>query len=302
MKTAVLLPCLNEGPAIVSVIAGFRAALPDADIYVYDNASIDDTFEAASREGAVVRRAMDRGKGAVVRKMFAEIDADVYILADGDCTYDAADSPKMLERFRRDNLDMLVGSRAVDHIASVSRPGHALGNRLLTGMLNFLFGRRFYDVLSGYRIMSRRLVKSCAILSDGFEVEVLITLHALEMRAVVAETDVAYSTRAEGTHSTLRTVRDGARIVGTMIYMFKEIKPFLFFFLMALVFVAGGLFFGLPVITEFMQTGLVPRFPSAILASALMLMAAISLSAGVILDTVARMRIENKRLHFQRIE
>lgn len=301
LQVAILLPCLNEGAAIADVVHGFRAALPDAEIHVYDNGSSDDTVEQARKAGACVHTEPQRGKGNVVRRMFSDVDADVYLMADGDGTYDPAAAPEMLAMLVERDLDMVVGVR--DHEQAdrrrVYRPGHRLGNFLFTAAVARLFAHRFTDVLSGYRCFSRRFVKSFPSLSHQFEIELELTVHALELRLPTEEIRTIYRERPEGTESKLRTLYDGVRNLLVMLYLYKEIKPFRFFGVVAAVFVVLSLILGIPVVTEFFRTGLVPRFPTAILATGLMLLGGISLTSGLILDSFSRARLETKRLFYQ---
>ncbi len=294
---AVLLPCYNEEAAIAATVAGFRAALPDATVYVYDNNSRDGTRAAAEAAGAIVRTERVQGKGAVVRRMFADVDADVYVMADGDATYDAASAPAMVARLLDEQLDMVVGSR-IETAQAAYRRGHRLGNALLTGMLARLFGRSFTDILSGYRVFSRRFVKSYPALSTGFEIETDISVHALELRMPVGEVPTPYFERPEGSVSKLSTYADGWRITRTILTLYRLERPLLFFgaiggglALLALLLVA-------PVLVDYAQTGLVPRFPSLILATGLMVLTALSFFAGLILDTVVRGRREVRRLAY----
>jgi glycosyltransferase involved in cell wall biosynthesis len=295
-RIVVLLPCYNEAIAIGGVIGGFRAALPDAAIYVYDNNSSDGTAEVAARAGATVRHEPLQGKGNVVRRMFADVDADIYVLADGDGTYDPADAPALVERLVGDGLDMVVGARHAE--GEAYRAGHAMGNRVLGALVGSLFPRRFSDMLSGYRAMSRRFVKSFPALATGFETETELTIHALELRMPVAELPVRYAARPKGSHSKLSTWGDGLRILAAVVFLFKEARPFRFFGGIAAVLTAVAFGLGVPLVETYLETGLVPRFPTAILASAIMVIAAISLLCGVILDTVSRGRREAKRMRY----
>ena len=294
---AVLLPCYNEEVAIGRTVASFAAALPGATIHVYDNNSTDRTIEVARAAGAVVRTERAQGKGAVVRRMFADVDADIYVMADGDATYHAASAPAMVARLIDEQLDMVVGSRVHD-AAEAYRRGHVLGNRLMTGMLAQLFGRSFTDIFSGYRVFSRRFVKSYPALSTGFEIETDISVHALELRMPVAEIETPYAARPEGSASKLSTYRDGWRILRTIATLYRIERPLLFFgsigALLALVAVA----LGIPLALTFARTGLVPRFPTAIGATGLVILAALCLFAGLILDTVVRGRREVRRLAY----
>jgi glycosyltransferase involved in cell wall biosynthesis len=294
---AILLPCYNEEAAIAQTVAGFAAALPGATIYVYDNNSADRTVAVAEAAGAVVRRERVQGKGAVVRRMFADIDADVYVMADGDATYDAASAPALVARLLDEQLDMVVGARV--HTASEAyRRGHRFGNRLLTGMLARLFGRSFTDILSGYRVFSRRFVKSYPALSTGFEIETDISVHALELRMPVAEVETPYHARPEGSESKLSTYRDGWRILSTILTLYRIERPLLYFGIVGAVLAGIAVGLAIPLATTYVETGLVPRFPTAIAATGLVILAALSFTAGLILDTVVRGRREVRRLAY----
>ena len=297
LRVAVLLPCYNEEAAIAQTVTGFRAALPDAIIYVYDNNSRDGTAAAAAAAGAIVRHERMQGKGHVVRRMFADIDADVYVMADGDATYDAASAPAMVARLLDEQLDMVVGARVMRE-ASAYRRGHRFGNRLLTGMLTRLFGRSFSDILSGYRIFSRRFVKSFPVLSAGFEIETEISVHALELKMPVAEVETPYFARPEGSASKLSTYRDGWRILRTILRLYRIERPRLYFGTVAGVMAGAGVLLSIDLWITFMQTGLVPRLPTAVLVTGLMILAALSFFAGLILDTVVRGRQEVRRLAY----
>jgi glycosyltransferase involved in cell wall biosynthesis len=299
IRIAVLLPCYNEGPAIGAVVRTFRLVLPQSEIYVYDNNSTDDTIANARAAGAIVRSEPMQGKGNVVRRMFADVEADVYVMADGDGTYDASAASGMMELLLRDNLDMVVGKRDGGTERNSYRPGHRFGNWLITRTVASLFDNRFHDVLSGYRVMSRRFVKSFPALVSGFEIETTLTIHALELGIPSAEVVTRYSERTQGTQSKLSTIWDGLRIFGVIALLFKEARPFRFFGILAGMFVATSLAVGIPIIVEFMDTGLVPRFPTAILATGMMLLGAIALTCGLILDSVSRGRLEAKRLLYQ---
>ncbi len=296
-RVAILLPCFNEAAAIGQTIADFRAALPGATIYVYDNNSSDDTAEIARAAGAVVRTERMQGKGHVVRRMFADVEADIYVMADGDATYEAAAAPGLIALLRDEQLDMVVGARKSE-VEAAYRPGHRLGNKLLTGMLAWLFGRTFTDILSGYRVFSRRFVKSFPVLSEGFEIETEISVHALELRMPVAERVTAYAARPEGSESKLNTYRDGWRILMMIVTLFRVEKPLAFFGLIggALAGVSIGL--SIPLFLTYFETGLVPRFPTAILATGIMLLAFLNGFCGLILDTVVRGRREMRRLAY----
>jgi glycosyltransferase involved in cell wall biosynthesis len=294
---AVLVPCHNEQIAIASVVADFRASLPDATIYVYDNNSSDNTIAVARDAGAVVRSETLQGKGHVVRRMFADLQADVYILVDGDDTYDAAMAPAMVRRLLDDQLDMVSASRVSDQDEAFRR-GHRMGNLLLTGFVRWIFGKQISDVLSGYRVFSRRFVKSFPALATGFETETEFTVHALELRMPIAELPTTYRSRPEGSVSKLRTYVDGWRILRTIVILVKEERPLQFFALAALVLFVIGIGLGIPVVLEYMQTGLVPRLPTAVLATGFVLLAFLSSVCGLVLDSVARGRKEIKRLAY----
>jgi glycosyltransferase involved in cell wall biosynthesis len=296
-EIAVLIPCFNEQETVGTVVAAFRSHLPQAMIFVYDNVSTDSTIERARNAGAIVRSEPLRGKGYVVRRMFADIEADIYVLVDGDGTYDAASAPALIDALVRESLD-LVSAVRVDSSQKAYRTGHRFGNWLLTRMVAQLFGKRFSDMLSGYRVMSRRFVKSFPASSTGFEIETELTVHALQMRIPIAEFPTPYSERPEGSDSKLRTVSDGMRIMRTIAYLLKEERPLAFFGTVSTVLVVVALGLGIPVVLEFIKTGLVPRFPTAILATGLMILASLSLVCGLILETVTRGRIEMKRLSY----
>jgi glycosyltransferase involved in cell wall biosynthesis len=300
-RIAVLIPCYNEEVAIGDTVRGFHKALPDATIYVYDNNSKDKTIERAREAGAIVRTEALQGKGNVVRRMFADIEADVYLMTDGDTTYDPGAARTMCDLIVQDNLDMVVGKR-IHKAKEAYRTGHVLGNRMLTGFLARLFGRRFSDILSGYRAFSRRFAKSFPALSAGFEIETELTVHALTLNMPIAEVDTDYSERPAGSTSKLNTYRDGVRILRVMMTLFKNERPLAFFSWAALILglVAVGL--SIPVFITYVETGLVPRFPTAILSSTLMLLAFLSLSVGFVLDTVTHGRREVKRLMYLQID
>jgi glycosyltransferase involved in cell wall biosynthesis len=299
-KIAVLLPCYNEEVAIASTVAGFRAALPEATIYVYDNNSRDATSARAREAGAVVRQEPLQGKGNVVRRMFSDIDADVYLMSDGDTTYDAAAAARMVNLLVAENLDMVVGKR-IHTDPTAYRAGHVLGNRMLTGFLARLFGQRFTDILSGYRAFSRRFVKSFPALSSGFETETELTVHALTLKLPIAEVDTAYHARPEGSTSKLNTWRDGFRILRVMLTLFKNERPMAFFGLTALALALLSIGLSIPIFITFLETGLVPRFPTAILSASIMVLSFLSLACGFILDTVTRGRRELKRLAYLQV-
>jgi glycosyltransferase involved in cell wall biosynthesis len=296
-SVAVLVPCLNEGLTIGDVVRGFQAALPHAVVYVYDNNSTDDTAERAREAGAVVRRETLRGKGNVVRRMFADIEADAYVLVDGDGTYDATVAGQAVDMLFAEDADVVHGVRISDQ-QEAYRLGHRFGNALLTGLVRWLFASTFSDMLSGYRVFSRRFVKTFPAQSTGFETETELTIHALEMRSRVVELPTRYSARPEGSHSKLNTIRDGVRILRTIVHLVKEERPLLFFSTLFGILAIASLALAVPVVMEFMKTGLVPRFPTAILSSALMLLAFMMLTSGLVLDTVTLGRREMKRLWY----
>ena len=294
---AVLLPCYNEAAAIAQTVAGFRAALPGATVYVYDNNSTDDTVTVARAAGAVVRTERIQGKGNVVRRMFADIDADVYVMADGDATYDAASAPALVARLLDEQCDMVVGSR-ISQVQESYRRGHRFGNAVLTGMLARLFGRSFTDILSGYRVFSRRFVKSFPSLSSGFEIETEISVHALELKMPCAEIETPYYARPEGSASKLSTYGDGFRILNTILTLYRIERPLLFFGAIGALLAGIAVVLGVPLAITYMKTHLVPRFPTAILITGLMIIAALCGFAGLILDTVVRGRREVRRLAY----
>ncbi len=296
-RVAILLPCYNEETAIAQTVADFRATLPDAVVYVYDNNSNDRTAEVARAAGAIVRTERMQGKGHVVRRMFADVEADVYVMADGDATYEAAAAPALVAQLIDENLDMVVGARKSE-VEAAYRRGHRLGNAMLTGMLARLFGRSFSDILSGYRIFSRRFVKSFPVLSSGFEIETEISVHALELRMPVAEQITAYAARPEGSESKLSTYRDGFRILNTIVTLFRFERPLMFFGSVALLMALASIILAVPLIITYMETGLVPRFPTALLSTGLMILSALNMMSGLILDTVVRGRREVRRLAY----
>jgi glycosyltransferase involved in cell wall biosynthesis len=294
---AVLIPCLDEEAAVAAVVRDFRAALPQAAVCVYDNGSRDRTAERAREAGALVRSEPLRGKGNVIRRMFADVEADVYVLVDGDGTYDASAAPALVERLLADQLDMVNAARVGD-APGTYRSGHRLGNAVLTGVVARIFGNRFGDMLSGYRILSRRFVKSFPALSSGFEIETELTVHALELRMPVAEVETRYRERPAGSASKLRTYRDGARILWTIVKLAKEERPLQFFTLIFGLLAVASLGLALPVFETYEHTGLVPRLPTAVLSTGVMILAFLSLVCGLVLDTVTRGRWELKRLHY----
>ena len=296
-EVAVLVPCYNEARAIAKVVADFRAALPDATIYVYDNNSTDSTVEAALRAGAVVRRETHQGKGHVVRRMFNDIEADIYVLVDGDATYDAPSAAAMIERLLGHRLDMVVANR-VDQEEAAYRAGHRTGNWLLTSFVAAVFGSTFNDMLSGYRVFSRRFVKSFPVLSGGFEIETELTIHALELGMAVAEIDTPYYARPKGSASKLNTWSDGFRILFTIFKLYRVERPLRFFGAIGLMLAIISFGFAVPVVTTYLETGLVPRLPTAVLATGLMILGSLSVAIGLVLDTVTRGRREMKLLAY----
>ena len=297
LSVAVLVPCYNEATTVGAVVTDLQRALPAATIYVCDNASTDDTAQRAGVAGAIVLSEPHPGKGNAIRRLFASVEADIYVMIDGDDTYDASAAPRLVQQLVAERLDMVNVAR-VSEEEEAYRLGHQLGNRLLTGMIASLFGDKFSDVLSGYRVFSRRFVKSFPALSSGFEIETELTVHALRLRMPVAEMPAAYRARPDGSESKLRTYRDGLEIFRTIGLLVKEEQPLRFFSVIALFLALGAVGISIPVIIEYLDTGLVPRFPTAILASATMLLAFLSLFAGLILDSVARARRETKWLRY----
>lgn len=299
-RIAVLIPCYNEEIAISHVVRDFRSALPDATIYVYDNNSTDRTKQVAAEAGAVVRTEQLQGKGNVMRRMFADIEADIYVLVDGDNTYHAASAPNLVRTLVENQLDMVNGKRVSD-IEGAYRRGHRFGNWLLTALVATIFGRRFTDMLSGYRVFSRRFVKSFPALSAGFEIETELTVHALELRMPTAEIGTPYLDRPQGSESKLRTYRDGWRILRTILFLVKEERPLQFFGSLAGALIVLALGLSIPLFVTYAETGLVPRLPTAVLATGLVMLAFLSLAAGLILDTVTLGRREAKRIRYLQI-
>ncbi|HPF57646.1 MAG TPA: glycosyltransferase [Candidatus Competibacteraceae bacterium] len=296
-RIAVLIPCYNEAAAITTVVQNFQAALPDARIYVYDNNSVDQTADRARAAGAIVRRERQQGKGHVVRRMFGDVEADVYVLVDGDGTYDAASAPRLVQHLLNEQLDMVNAARVeIEEVAY--RPGHRFGNVLLTRMVGLIFGDQIKDMLSGYRVFSRRFVKSFPALSTGFEIETELTVHALELHMPIAEMQTPYRARPAGSLSKLHTFRDGFRILATIALLVRDERPLPFFTVLFALLTMVSVVLAWPIVLEFMVTGLVPRFPTAILSTGLVLLAFLSLACGIILDTVTLGRREIKRLHY----
>lgn len=298
---AVIIPCFNEAPTIESVINGFRAVLPGARITVFDNNSTDNTAAVARDAGAEVFFEPRRGKGNVVRRMFAEIDADVYLMVDGDGTYDPGAAADLVSLVVNDRVDMAIGTRA-NVTRDAHRAGHALGNRLFNDIFARMFGQAYADIFSGYRAFSRRFVKSFPALSSGFEIETELSVHASQMRLPVAEIETAYSKRPDGSHSKLRSVRDGLRILHAFVFLLKETRPILFFGMVAAAvsMLAGAL--ALPLLDTYFKTGLVPRQPTAILCMGLMVVASLLAVCGIVLDSLTRARVEHKRILYLAVE
>src|ERR1700719_687458 len=297
MRIAVLVPCFNEEAAVATVVADFRKALPSAEIFVYDNNSSDRTVAVARDAGAQVRSERRQGKGHVVRRMFADVDADIYVLVDGDATYDAASAPRMIDRLLSDHLDMVVGLR-VDQAEAAYRHGHRTGTRMLTSFLSTVFGQAFKDILSGYRVFSRRFVKSFPVLSDGFEIETELTVHALALALPVTEIATPYYARPEGSVSKLNTRRDGLRILGTILKLYRSEKPLRFFTVIGALLILISVGLAIPIILTYLEEGIVPRLPTAVLSMGLMILAVLSVSSGLVPDTMTRRYREIKLLAY----
>jgi len=296
-RIAILVPCYNEETAIAKVVADFRASLPQAVLYVYDNNSRDRTVAVARAAGAVVRGEAHQGKGHVVRRMFSDIEADVYVLVDGDATYDAPSARTMISRLLADRLDMVVGAR-VDQEEGAYRPGHRFGNWLLTAFVANVFGNSFKDILSGYRVFSRRFVKSFPALSGGFEIETELTAHALVLELPVAEIDTPYYARPAGSHSKLNTWRDGIRILGTIVKLYRAERPLGFFSAIGISLGLMAIGIAVPIFVTYLSDGVVPRLPTAVLSTGLMMIACLAIACSLVLDTVTRGRREIKRLAY----
>ena len=296
-RIAVLVPCFNEEAAIAKVVGDFRQVLPGAIIYVYDNNSQDSTAARAREAGAVVRLEERQGKGNVVRRMFADVEADIYVLVDGDDTYDAGTAPAMMNLAIARGLDLVTGRR-VHSDAAAYRRGHVLGNRMLTGLTAFLLKVRLSDMLSGYRVFSRRFVKSFPFTAEGFGIETQLTVHAVRLMMPMAEVETRYKERPQGSVSKLNTYRDGWRILFTIVHLVREERPLIFFSCFFAALALASLWIGAPVVTEYLQTGLVPRLPTAVLATGLMLLGFLALTAGLILDNVTAGRWEQKRMAY----
>jgi glycosyltransferase involved in cell wall biosynthesis len=295
---AVLVPCRDEERTVAQVVGDFSRALPGSRVYVYDNASTDRTAELARAAGAIVRREQIPGKGHVVRRMFAEIDADVFVLVDGDGTYDATRAPELVGAIARDHADMVTAVRDDGGDQTAYRRGHRLANAMFNRALGIFFGSRPRDMFSGYRALSRRFVKSFPASARGFEIETELTVHALQLRVPTVEIATLYRARPSGSASKLRSYRDGARIVAFLGFLLKEVRPFAFFGVIGGLLLLGALGFGIPLIVEYERTGLVPRLPTAVLATGLVLLSSLSFVCGLILDSVSRGRLETKRLAY----
>lgn len=296
-EIAVLVPCYNEEATIHKVVRDFIGVLPGAQVYVYDNNSKDNTVLRAKEAGATVRSERQQGKGHVVRRMFADVEADIYVLVDGDDTYDAASAATLVKTLIEGPYDMVNGARVENHEKAYRR-GHRFGNWAISSLVAYLFGRSTRDVLSGYRIFSRRFVKSFPALARGFEIETELTVHALQLRMPVTEVETPYKERPEGSFSKLNTFKDGARIMLTILHLLKEEKPLAFFGSIALTFMILSAIFAVPVVEDYLETGLVPRLPTAVLAMGLSLVGFLSLVCGLILDSITRGRLEAKRMHY----
>lgn len=297
---AVLLPCYNEGLTIADVVSGFKRTLPGADIYVYDNNSTDDTARKAKQAGAEVVRERRQGKGHVVRRMFSDIDADIYIMADGDGTYAPEDAEELVRTLLTERADMVVGTRRGVH-DDAGRQGHAFGNRIFNILYRTIFGTDFTDIFSGYRAFSRRFAKSFPAVSDGFEIETEMSVHASRLKMPVCELELDYGRRPEGSHSKLSTFKDGGKILWMFAMLMKETRPFVFFSIISAFFMAASLAFMTPVLLEYFETGLVDRLPTWVLSMALMMISFMVFTAGLILDSVARSRAEQLRIHYMRL-
>jgi len=297
LNIAVLIPCYNEANTIGSVVNEFQKHLPYAKIYVYDNSSNDLTTKVAEEAGALVCFESNKGKGNVVRRMFSDIDADLYIMVDGDATYDASSAELMIQKLTSEKLDMVVAVRKAS-TNKAYRGGHAFGNKIITKLVSLMFDRGFTDMLSGYRVMSRRFVKSFPVSSSGFEIETEITIHSLQLQVPFGEVESKYDARPHGSQSKLSTWRDGFRILNMIVFLLKEQKPFYFFGAFFVVFSLIAVWLSTPIMITWINTGLVPRLPTALLSTGLMILAFVSLSAGIVLDSVSRARLEVKRLQF----
>ena len=298
LRIAVILPCYNEEQAIVKVINEFKDALPEAVIHVFDNNSTDRTAELARTADATVSHVALKGKGNVVRRMFADVEADIYLMTDGDCTYDVSVARELVDKLLAEKLDMVVGSRVDRGEAENYRRGHRFGNQMLTGSVRRMFGGEFSDMLSGYRVFSRRFVKSFPALARGFEIETELTVHALELRMPCGEVETEYGSRPDESESKLSTYRDGFRILKTIGRLYMVERPLEFFSIISFILAAASIAFAIPVFQEYFATGLVPRLPTAVLATGMMLSALLSFGGGLLLDNVTRGRQELRRLSY----
>ncbi|CDT85021.1 Glycosyltransferase [Vibrio coralliirubri] len=299
-KVAILLPCYNEAGAIGETVTSFQQALPDASIYVYDNNSTDNTVNEALQAGAIVRHEPRQGKGEVVRRMFSDIDADIYVMADGDDTYDASICPELIDQLNNEKLDMIIGSR--ERTSMAYPKGHILGNKMFSSLINLAFNAQLNDVFSGYRIMSHRFVKTAPIFSDGFQIETELTVHALHHNMSIKEVSTQYQSRPEGTTSKLNTLSDGLKILNFILFLLRDVKPMFFFGSLSILLGFISLILGIPVIVDFVDTGLVERLPTAVLSSSIALIAVMSFFCGLILDNVSRGRREMRILSILRFK
>ncbi|MBX3487233.1 MAG: glycosyltransferase [Candidatus Paracaedibacteraceae bacterium] len=296
MKLAVLIPCYNEEAAIPSVVKEFQKTLPDAEIYVYDNNSTDKTTEAATKAGAIVRFEPLQGKGNVVRRMFSDIEADIYLMIDGDGSYDIPSAPKMINLLKENNLDMVVGTR--DDSKGVHRAGHAFGNKIFNLILKLCFGGKFSDIFSGYRVFSKRFVKSFPALTRGFDIESEISIHSLELNLPCAEIPTPFHERFEGTHSKLSTVKDGFKILWRILSLLKEVRPFYLFGMISLFFAIVGTGLFIPILSQYLESGLVPKMPTLIVVTGIFVIAALNLFTGIILGSISSTKREIKKLFY----
>ncbi|QXO16843.1 MULTISPECIES: glycosyltransferase family 2 protein [Vibrio] len=299
LKIAVLLPCYNEEGAIGRTVKDFKKSLPSAEIYVYDNNSSDNTISEALEAGAIVRREPRQGKGEVVRRMFSDIEADIYLMCDGDSTYDASISPLLIDKLIEEHLDMVVGIRSRTNDAYPL--GHIIGNKSFSRIVNIFFNASLLDIFSGYRVFSRRFVKTIPVLSDGFQIETELTVHALHHKFPIQEVPTTYQERPNGTRSKLRTFKDGFKILNFVLFLIRDIRPLFFFSMLSVLLSVLSLFLGIPVVIEFLESGLVNKVPTAILSSSIGIIAIICLFTGLILDNVRRGRVESILLYYKSV-
>jgi glycosyltransferase involved in cell wall biosynthesis len=302
LQVAIIIPCYNEQHTISEVVSDFKTALPNAAVYVFDNNSTDNTADVARSVGAKVVHVTRQGKGNVVRRMFADVDADVYLMVDGDSTYDASFAPQMVNKLLTDNLDMVIGCRIDAGETENYRAGHRFGNRMITGTVRYIFGGEFTDMLSGYRAFSRRYVKSFPAITSGFEIETELTIHALELKMPFAEIETTYGSRPDGSNSKLSTYKDGFRILKTILRLYMIERPLEFFSLVAIMLASLAVVLAMPLFVEYFATGLVPRLPTAVLCVGLMLSAQLAFVCGIVLDTVTRGRLELRRLAYLTVQ